>query len=427
MNVQRIPRAFAPLLGSADFKGAHGGRGGAKSHFFAGLLVASMLQTHIRMACVRETMDSLRDSSKQIIEDKIRDFGVSHRFKITDREIIGPHESLAIFRGLQRHTANRLKSLQGYNRAWYEEAQALSKSSIETALNTFREPGTEQWFSWNPDREDDPVDVMFRENTEKPWGKREPGQGDPNFICIEVNYPDNPWFPANLRRNMERDKLRDPEKYNHVWLGGYRRNSDAQVFKQGTHWKVEKFDPPTPNDAILGGADWGFTIDPTVLVLCFIRGMTLYVWRESWGTQCGPDRRGALFDKVDPEWTPLKIKDPTWKSIARRVPITADSALPEAIDFMQRHGFPRLKGAVKGPNSIEEGITFLQGYDIVVHPDCVNVIREMTRYSYKVEPKSQAILPVLDDKDNHTIDALRYAVEGMRRGNGLSGSEELRL
>lgn len=415
MNVQAIPEKFLPLLQPADFKGTHGGRGGAKSHFFAGLLVASMLETHIRAACVRETMDSLRDSSKQIIEDKIRDFGVSHLFKLTDREIVGPHDSLVIFRGLQRHTATRLKSLQGYNRAWYEEAQALSKSSVETALNTFREPRTEQWFSWNPEREDDPVDVMFRKNTEKPWGMREAGEGDPDFICVEVNYYDNPWFPANLRRNMERDKKRDPEKFNHIWLGGYRKNSEAQVFQQGKHWKVEQFDPPPPDVAVLGGADWGFSIDPTVLVLCFIRGHTLYVWRESWGMQCGPDRRPALFDKIDPDWSVRNASDPNWKSIARRIPIIADSALPEAIDSMHKAGFPRVTAAVKGPNSVEEGITFLQGYDIVVHPDCINVIRELTRYSYKVDPKSQVVLPVLEDKDNHTIDSLRYAVENVRR------------
>lgn len=423
MTTQPLPRAFLPLLQPRQFKGAHGGRGGGKSHLFAGLLVASALETHIRAACVREVQDSLRDSSKQIIEDKINAFGVAHKFKITDREIVGPHDSLFVFRGLQRHTASRLKSLEGFNRAWYEEAQALSKSSVETALNTFRSEGTEQWFSWNPDREDDPVDVMFRENTAKPWGLLE--KDDPDFVCVEVNYPDNPWFPSPLQRNMRRDKLRDPEKYNHIWLGGYRKNSDSQVFQQGKHWKVEAFDRPAPDIAILGGADWGFSIDPTVLVLCFIKGHTLYVWRESWGTQCGPDRRPALFDKIDPEWSPLKARDPHWKSIARRVPIIADSALPEAIDSMQKAGFSRMRPAIKGANSVEEGVTFLQGYDIVVHPDCINVIRELSRYSYKIDPKSQAVLPVLEDKDNHTIDALRYALESVRRANTVT-REELR-
>lgn len=413
MNLQPLPRAFQPLLPYRQFKGAHGGRGGGKTHLFAGMLVASSLQTHIRAACVREVQDSLRDSSKQIIEDKINAFGVRHLFKITDREIVGPNDSLFIFRGLQRHTASRLKSLEGFNRAWYEEAQALSKTSVETALNTFRKEGTEQWFSWNPDKEDDPVDLLFRENTAKPWGMLD--HDDPDFVCVEVNYPDNPWFPSVLRSNMERDKRRDPEKYNHIWLGGYRRNSDAQVFQQGKHWRVAKFDPPKPDVAILGGADWGFSIDPTVLVLCFLNAMTLYVWREVWGVNCGPDRRPTLFDKIDPNWSVLNAANPNWKSIARRVDIIADSALPEAIDFMQKHGFPRMKGAVKGPNSVEEGISHLQGYDIVVHPDCVNVIREMTRYSFEIDKKSGAVLPVLADKDNHTIDSLRYALEGVRR------------
>ncbi len=423
MNLQPLSRALLPALQPRDFKGYRGGRGGGKTHGVAGILVAEALQAHIRCACVRETMDSLRDSSKQIIEDKIRDFGVSHLFKVTDREIIGPNESLFIFRGLQRHTASRLKSLEGYNRAWYEEAQSLSKSSVETAINTFRSPGTQQHFTWNPDREDDPVDTMFRENTAKPWGLLE--ADDPNFICIEINYYDNLWFPANLRRNMQRDKLRDPEKYNHIWLGGYRSNSDSQVFQQGKHWKVEAFDHPAPDVAVLGGADWGYSIDPTVLVLCFIKGDTLYVWREAWGMQCGPDRRPALFDKIDPEWSVRNASDPNWKSIARRVPIIADSALPEAIDSMRKAGFSRMRGAVKGPNSVEEGITFLQGYDIVVHPDCINVIRELTRYSYKVDPKSQAVLPVLEDKDNHTIDSLRYAVENVRRQNVVTRTELL--
>jgi phage terminase large subunit len=421
LSIQPLPRVFRPLFQPYQFKGAHGGRGGGKSHLFAGLLVASALQTHIRAACVREVQDSLRDSSKQIIEDKINAFGVAHKFKITDREIIGPHDSLFVFRGLQRHTASRLKSLEGFNRAWYEEAQALSKSSVETALNTFRVEGTEQWFSWNPEREDDPVDVMFRENTAKPWGLLE--ADDPDFVCVEVNYPDNPYFPSPLQRNMQRDKLRDPEKYNHIWLGGYRRNSDSQVFQRPKHWKVEAFDPPAPDVAVLGGADWGYSIDPTVLVLCFIKGHTLYVWREAWGTQCGPDRRPALFDKIDPDWSVLKASDPNWKSIARRVPIIADSSLPEAIDSMQRAGFSRIRAAVKGPNSVEEGITFLQGYDIVVHPDCINVIRELTRYSFKVDPKSQAVLPVLEDKDNHTIDSLRYAVENVRRASHTTSQE----
>lgn len=405
------PRAFKPLLAPKQYKGARGGRGGGKSRFFADRVVEEMLSQHTRIACVREVQNSIKDSVKQLIEDAIVRFNVGHMFKTTEREIVGPHDSLAIFRGLQNHTATSIKSLARFNRAWYEEAQSLSQKSLDLAVNTFREDDgidhVEQWFSWNPDEPDDPVDVFFREN-----------ENDPHFVCVTVNYPDNPWFPENLKSNVERDRLRDPDKYNHIWLGGYRMNSEAQVFR---NWKVERFDPPPPGTPIYFGADWGMTIDPTVLVACFVVGHTLYIWREVWALDCGLDRRGALFDRIDPEWTFVKARDPNWQSIARRSLITADSAEPQTIKYLKENGFPRIRAAVKGPNSVEEGVTFLQQYDIVVHPDCKSpdgishVADELRNYSYKVDKKTDAILPELGDKKNHMIDSLRYALENVRR------------
>lgn len=406
------PRAFLPLLGKQRFQGAKGGRGGAKSRFFADLLVEDMISQHTRAACVREVQNSIKDSVKQLIEDSIRRFGVSHRFKITDREIVCPStDSLAIFRGLQNHTATSIKSLEGFNRPWYEEAQSLTKRSLELAIPTFRTPGTQQRFSWNPDLPTDPVDTFFRENKD-----------DPDFVCVEVNYPDNPWFPEDLRKDMERDRQRDPDKYGHIWLGGYRKNSESRVFR---NWKTESFEP-APGTQFYLGADWGFSIDPTVCVMCYIIGRTLYVWREVYEHQCGIDRRPALFDKIDPEWTAARAKDPSWKSLARRLPITADSSEPQTIDYMQRNGFPRMRPAIKGPNSVEEGVTFLQSYDIVVHPQCRHVVDEMTMYSHKVDKKTGEISSELEDKKNHCVDSLRYALENVRRAVTAS-SQELRI
>lgn len=407
------PRAFLPMLGNKPFQGAKGGRGGAKSHFVAGILVEEMVSQHVRAACVREVQNSIKDSVKQLIENKIDLYGVRSEFKITDREIVCPAtDSLMIFRGLQNHTATSIKSLEGFNRPWYEEAQSLTKRSLELAIPTFRKPGTIQRFTWNPDLDTDPVDTLFRENT-----------NDPDFVCVEVNYWDNPWFPEDLRKQMVRDKARDPEKYHHVWCGGYRRNSDAQVFR---NWKVERFEPPPTGTPLYFGADWGFTIDPSVLVCCFIIGRTLYIWREVWELGVGIDRRGALFDKIDPDWNIGRAKDPNWKSIARRYPITADSAEPQTIDFLQRNGFSRMQAAVKGPNSVEEGVSFLQGYDIVVHPDCKHAEKELRLYAYKTDKKTGAVLPELDDKDNHVIDSLRYALESVRRAT-TTHRQELRL
>lgn len=406
------PRAFVPLLGRHRYQGAEGGRGGAKSHFFAAQGVEEMWSQHTRFACVREVQNSIKDSVKQLLEDKIntlqaididsgKSWPIAPWFKITEREIVCAHtDSLAIFRGLQNHTASSIKSLEGFNRAWYEEAQSLSKRSIELATPTFRTPGSQQRFSWNPDQASDPVDVFFRENA-----------NDPDFVKVKVNYYDNPWFPDELRRDMERDRQRDPDKYEHIWLGGYRKNSEARVFR---NWKVERFEPPVGVKFYLG-ADWGFSIDPTVLIVCYIVGRTLYIWREVWAIGCEIDRTPALFDKIDPEWSPERAKDPNWKSLARRLAITADSARPETISYMQRNGFPRMVPAIKGPGSVEDGIEFLKSYDIVIHPDCRHTIDEFTLFSYKVDKKTGEITNVLDEKKNHTIDSARYAVESVRR------------
>lgn len=405
------PRAFLPLLGNQRFQGAKGGRGGAKSRFFADLLVEDMISQHTRAACVREVQNSIKDSVKQLIEDSIRRFGVSHRFKITEREIVCPStDSLAIFRGLQNHTATSIKSLEGFNRPWYEEAQSLTKRSLELAIPTFRTPGTQQRFSWNPDLPTDPVDTFFREN-----------EGDPDFVCVEVNYPDNPWFPDDLRKDMERDRQRDPDKYGHIWLGGYRKNSEARVFR---NWRVERFDAPPAGTTLYGGGDWGFSVDPTVGLICFIVGRTLYIWREVWAIGCEIDRTPALFDQLDPEWTLARAKDPNWKSLARRIPLVADSARPETISYMQRNGYPRMTAAIKGAGSVEDGVEFLKSYDVVIHPDCRHAIDEFTLFAYKVDKKTGAITTDLEDKDNHTIDSARYALESVRRAV-TSGSQEL--
>src|SRR4051812_10316306 len=144
-----IPRAYKPLLAPRRFNGMKGGRGGAKSHHVAGHLIRKTLRTHTRAACMREVQNSIKDSVKQLLEDKINAYGVRHHFKITDREIVYPKtESLFVFRGLQNHTATSIKSLEGFTDPWYEEAQSLSQRSIELATPTFRSR-SQQWFTWN--------------------------------------------------------------------------------------------------------------------------------------------------------------------------------------------------------------------------------------------------------------------------------------
>jgi phage terminase large subunit len=225
---------------------------------------------------------------------------------------------------------------------------------------------------------------------------RGPDGPPPGSIIRRVNWDSNPFFPEVLKAELEYDQKRDPEKYAHVWLGEYQRNSEARVFR---NWSVEEFEAPV--DAVHRfGADWGFAIDPTVLVRCHLVGRKLYVDYEAYMVGCEIDNTPSLFDSV-PE--------------SRRYLITADSARPETVSYMQRNGFPKIVPAIKGPGSVEDGVEFLKNYDIVVHPRCQHVIDELTLYSYKIDKLTDAVLPQLDDKSNHTIDALRYACEGARR------------
>lgn len=379
------PRVFAPLLEDSRYKGAHGGRGSGKSHFFAEALIERCLLKKTDAVCVREVQKSLNQSVKKLLELKIEQLGVGKLFTVQATKIDAPDGGIITFQGMQDHTADSIKSLEGYDIAWVEEAQSLSQRSLDLLRPTIRKDGSELWFSWNPNMETDPVDALLR------------GANPPtDAIVIQANYRDNPWLPDVLKAEIEYDMRRDPEKFAHVWLGEYQRNSEARVFR---NWSVEEFD--TPVDAIhRQGADWGFSVDPSVLVRCHISGKRLYVDYEAYMVGCEIDQLPDLFSSV-----PESAK---WF-------ITADSARPETISYMQRHGFPKIAGAVKGAKSLEEGVEFLKSYDIVVHPRCQHVIDELTMYSYEADPLTGAILPKLKDKDNHTIDALRYACEALRR------------
>lgn len=383
--VIKTPEVFEPLIYPARYKGAWGGRGSGKSHFFAELLVERSLIEKTDAVCVREIQKSLAQSVKKLIETKIEALGVSDRFTITENQIRSDLGGVIIFQGMQNHTADSIKSLEGYDIAWVEEAQSLSQRSLDLLRPTIRKPGSELWFSWNPSLETDPVDAFLR--CDNP---------PPDSVVVKVNYSDNPWFPAVLAQELEYDKLRDPDKYAHVWLGEYQRNSEARVFK---NWKVEEFERPDGTIYRLG-ADWGFAVDPSVLIRCSIDGNRLYIDHEAYSIGCEIVNLPELFMSV-PE--------------AEKWPITADSSRPETISHMQKNGFPRIRAAIKGSGSIEDGIEWLKSFDIIVHPRCKHTIDELTLYSYKIDPLTGEVLPILEDKNNHVIDALRYACEGARR------------
>ena len=183
-----VPRKLKPLLGPKRYKGAYGGRGGAKSHFFAEQVVLRCLVRPTRVVCIREVQNSIKDSVRQLLIDKIEKLGVSTAFEVLESEIRGPNGSLIVFKGMQSYNAANIKSLEAYDIAWVEEAQTLSQHSLDLLRPTLRKEGSELWFSWNPRFKTDPVDAFFRKSPPE------------DAISVLVNWRDNPWFPDVLRR-----------------------------------------------------------------------------------------------------------------------------------------------------------------------------------------------------------------------------------
>lgn len=210
-----VPRKLKPLLYPKRYKGAYGGRGGAKSHFFAEQALVRCVAQTTRVVCIREIQDSIRDSVRQLLVDKIQKLGLGAHFTPFESEIRGPNGSLIIFKGMQSYNAETIKSLEAYDIAWVEEAQTLSQRSLDMLRPTIRKPGSELWFSWNPRYKTDPVDKFFRSNPPE------------EAVAVMVNWRDNPWFPEVLAKDMKRDFAVDPDKADSVWNGAYGSSEGA--------------------------------------------------------------------------------------------------------------------------------------------------------------------------------------------------------
>lgn len=215
MSALKIPVAevFEPFLEPSRYKAAWGGRGSGKSHFFAGLMCEyAMAATGFRGLCGREVQKSLKESAKRLIEDKLNHFslGEAQGFKVFNDVIKTPGDGLIAFQGLQDHTAESVKSFEGIDVFWGEEAQSFSARSVSLIRPTVRKEGSELWFSWNPRRASDPVDEMFR-SAEPPT----------NSIIVKANWSDNPWFPSVLEQERLDCRKLTPDQYDHIWEGGY--------------------------------------------------------------------------------------------------------------------------------------------------------------------------------------------------------------
>jgi phage terminase large subunit len=175
----------------------------------------------MRSVCIREVQKSLKESAKRLLEDCLQEYGLGELqgFKVLNDVIKTPGDGIIIFQGMQDHTADSIKSLEGFDRAWVEEAQTLSATSLRMLRPTIRKPGSEIWFSFNPRRKTDPVD-MFLRGEEQPTGA----------VVVRANWSDNPWFPSELENERLDDLRMNPDQYDHVWEGDYVTVSSGAYF-----------------------------------------------------------------------------------------------------------------------------------------------------------------------------------------------------
>lgn len=384
---------FAPPKGALRYRGAYGGRGSGKSFTFAKMAAIWGAIEPLRILCTRELQTSIKDSFHAELKNAIQsDEWLSSCYDVGIDYLRGHNGTEFMFAGL-RHNIGSIKSKAQIDLCVVEEAEDVPERSWVDLLPTIRAPGSEVWVIWNPRRRGSPVDQRFREVEQ------------PRSAIASMNYDDNPWFPDVLDEQRISDrKTMDPALYAHVWEGDYYEQSDAQVLAGKV--RVAEFEAEDHWNGPYHGGDWGFAQDPTAAVRAWVNGNTLYVDYEA--------------GKVGLEL------DETAQFLIERIPgidkhtFRGDSARPETISYLKRHGLPRTEAVKKWSGSVEDGVQHLRSYDeIVIHPRCKELINETRLYSYKVDRLTGDILPTIVDAHNHYIDALRYALAPLIQARDL--------
>lgn len=342
----------------------------------------------LRILCTREFQASIAESFYAEVKGAIKTYPwLEAHYEIGEKYIRGRNGTEFLFHGLRRNIGS-IKSLARVDIAIVEEAEDVPETSWQQLIPTIRAPGSEIWVIWNPRQIGSPVDKRLVQT--------QPSRA----VVAKLDYHDNPWFPRELEEERLDDLKRlDPNTYAHIWDGEYLQHSDSQILADKLH--VMEFEArPDEWHGPYYGLDFGFANDPTAALRCWVGGDRIYVDYEAGRTKLELDETTEHMVSAIP-------------GIEEHV-CRADSARPESISYLKRRGLPKMTAVKKWPGSVEDGIKHLRSYsEIVVHPRCKNLIREMRLYSYKVDALTGDPLTTIVDAHNHWIDALRYAVQPM--------------
>jgi phage terminase large subunit len=387
----QLPRYAAKLRRPSRYKVLYGGRAAGRSWTVARQLLLDASQARLRILCAREWQRSMKDSVHRLLRDQIELLALPG-FTSTDTEIRHRNGSLFLFDGL-RANVTKIKSLEGIDRCWVEEAERVSQRSWEVLLPTIRVPGSEVWVTFNPYLESDPTYQRFVVH---------PPEG---AVLIRSSYRDNPWLSQELKDEIAHLRRVDPDAASHIYDGECLTHSEAQVLHG--KWSVDEFEALQGWEGPYYGADWGFARDPTVLLRAWVSERVLYIDHAVYGVGVDIDKTPALFDLVPG---------------SRQHMIRGDNSRPETISYLARAGFT-ITAAPKWSGSVEDGVAHLRSYDrIVIHPRCTQLESEARLWRYKTDELTGVVMPQLVDGHDHGPDALRYALAARIRPMQSAGT-----
>ena len=388
----QIPSEFARLL-DTDWREAavYGGRFSLKSHTVARILLIKARQKKTRIACFREFQNSISESSHQLLSDLIKLYDLKD-FIVTDKSIVNTVTgSDFIFKGLHRNEQS-VKSIEGINIAWVEEAQTISEKSIEILTPTVREKGSQIIYTYNRLTEADPVH------------KRLVIEGRPNTLIINVNYDvaiKYGWMPDVIREEMESDKELRESIYKHKWLGEP-LSQEGKIF---SGWRIID-EIPYEASIVRTGLDFGYTNDPSAAV-------DVYEYNGGYILDERFYRKGLLNKQI-------------YDLLDDNVLVVADSSEPKSIDEIANYG-AMIIGAKKGKGSINQGIQLIKSKKISITRRSLNLLKEYRNYAWKIDKRVGGALNVPEDLYNHGMDALRYAITDLQFNTSKENNFEYAL